>query len=145
MHRLLLVMSVHRNECIWKLKSLPPSLFVKMLALHMFIVCMQVCNLVWSKNVNELVSTHGYSQNQIIVWRYPTMSKVQMSHPFVICVTKKSLYYHFQYLIFNFHLLSSWLLSRAIHIEFFILPSHLTDRFCTHNSFELYHPHPFLS
>ncbi|KAL2962211.1 hypothetical protein AAZX31_17G128900 [Glycine max] len=36
----------------------------------------QVCNLVWSKNVNELVSTHGYSQNQIIVWRYPTMSKV---------------------------------------------------------------------
>lgn len=36
----------------------------------------QVCNLVWSKNVNELVSTHGYSQNQIIVWKYPTMSKV---------------------------------------------------------------------
>ncbi|KAL5560924.1 hypothetical protein UlMin_030671 [Ulmus minor] len=36
----------------------------------------QVCNLVWSKNVNELVSTHGYSQNHIIVWRYPTMSKL---------------------------------------------------------------------
>jgi len=36
----------------------------------------QVCNLVWSKNVNELVSTHGYSQNQIIVWKYPNMSKV---------------------------------------------------------------------
>ncbi|OIV93515.1 hypothetical protein TanjilG_16014 [Lupinus angustifolius] len=36
----------------------------------------QVCNLVWSKNVNELVSTHGYSQNQIIVWRYPTMTKL---------------------------------------------------------------------
>ncbi|KAK8589153.1 hypothetical protein V6N12_023557 [Hibiscus sabdariffa] len=36
----------------------------------------QVCNLVWSKNVNELVSTHGYSKNQIIVWRYPTMSKL---------------------------------------------------------------------
>jgi len=36
----------------------------------------QVCNLIWSKNVNELVSTHGYSQNQIIVWRYPTMSKL---------------------------------------------------------------------
>lgn len=36
----------------------------------------QVCNLAWSKNVNELVSTHGFSQNQIIVWRYPTMSKV---------------------------------------------------------------------
>ncbi|XP_010451252.1 PREDICTED: protein FIZZY-RELATED 2-like [Camelina sativa] len=36
----------------------------------------RVCNLAWSKNVNELVSTHGYSQNQIIVWKYPTMSKI---------------------------------------------------------------------
>lgn len=36
----------------------------------------QVCNLSWSKNVNELVSTHGYSQNQIIVWRYPAMQKM---------------------------------------------------------------------
>ncbi|CAM8941114.1 unnamed protein product [Rhodiola kirilowii] len=36
----------------------------------------QVCNLAWSKNVNEIVSTHGYSQNQIIVWKYPTMSKL---------------------------------------------------------------------
>ncbi|MCO5577173.1 hypothetical protein L7F22_030997 [Adiantum nelumboides] len=38
----------------------------------------QVCNLVWSRNVNELVSTHGYSQNQIVVWRYPAMSKLAM-------------------------------------------------------------------
>jgi cell division cycle 20-like protein 1 (cofactor of APC complex) len=36
----------------------------------------QVCNLVWSKNVNEIVSTHGYSLNQIIVWKYPSMQKV---------------------------------------------------------------------
>eukprot|EP01120_Amphizonella_sp_Union-15-10_P006404 TRINITY_DN2041_c0_g1_i1.p1 TRINITY_DN2041_c0_g1~~TRINITY_DN2041_c0_g1_i1.p1 ORF type:complete len:481 (-),score=85.84 TRINITY_DN2041_c0_g1_i1:36-1478(-) len=36
----------------------------------------QVCNLAWSKNVNELVSTHGYSQNQIVVWSYPSMSQV---------------------------------------------------------------------
>eukprot|EP00742_Colponemidia_sp_Colp-10_P003254 GILJ01003464.1.p1 GENE.GILJ01003464.1~~GILJ01003464.1.p1 ORF type:complete len:474 (-),score=48.75 GILJ01003464.1:104-1525(-) len=36
----------------------------------------QVCNLMWSKNVNEIVSTHGYSLNQVIVWRYPSMSKV---------------------------------------------------------------------
>jgi cell division cycle 20-like protein 1 (cofactor of APC complex) len=36
----------------------------------------QVCNLAWSKNVDELVSTHGYSQNQVVVWRYPTMSKI---------------------------------------------------------------------
>mmetsp|Transcript_16289 Transcript_16289/g.19421 ORF Transcript_16289/g.19421 Transcript_16289/m.19421 type:complete len:575 (-) Transcript_16289:1211-2935(-) len=36
----------------------------------------QVCNLMWSKNINEVVSTHGYSLNQIIVWKYPSMSKV---------------------------------------------------------------------
>ncbi len=36
----------------------------------------QVCNLVWAKNVNEIVSTHGYSQNQVVIWRYPTMSKL---------------------------------------------------------------------
>lgn len=36
----------------------------------------QVCNLIWSKNSNELVSTHGYSRNQIIVWKYPSMQQV---------------------------------------------------------------------
>eukprot|EP00753_Platysulcus_tardus_P005725 PLAT13652.1.p1 GENE.PLAT13652.1~~PLAT13652.1.p1 ORF type:complete len:534 (-),score=121.46 PLAT13652.1:83-1684(-) len=36
----------------------------------------QVCNLRWSNTVNELVSTHGYSLNQVIVWRYPSMSKL---------------------------------------------------------------------
>ena len=36
----------------------------------------QVCNLMWSRTVNEIVSTHGYSLNQIILWRYPSMAKV---------------------------------------------------------------------
>lgn len=36
----------------------------------------QVCNLVFSKNTSELVSTHGYSLNEINVWSYPTMEKV---------------------------------------------------------------------
>lgn len=41
----------------------------------------QVCNLTFSKNVNELVSTHGFSQNQeiqnqIILWQYPKMKKM---------------------------------------------------------------------
>jgi len=36
----------------------------------------QVCNLMWSKNVNEIVSTHGYSLNQIIVWKYPAMQSI---------------------------------------------------------------------
>ncbi|KAF7846250.1 hypothetical protein BT93_L4766 [Corymbia citriodora subsp. variegata] len=36
----------------------------------------QVCNLAWSRNSDELVSTHGYSQNQIVVWKYPKMEQV---------------------------------------------------------------------
>ncbi|KAI0407343.1 WD40-repeat-containing domain protein [Xylaria palmicola] len=36
----------------------------------------QVCNLAWSRNSNEIVSTHGYSQNQIVVWKYPSMTQV---------------------------------------------------------------------
>jgi len=35
-----------------------------------------VCNLVFSKTNDELVSTHGYSLNQVIVWKYPTMEKI---------------------------------------------------------------------
>uniref|UniRef100_A0A3B5BD96 Fizzy-related protein homolog n=1 Tax=Stegastes partitus TaxID=144197 RepID=A0A3B5BD96_9TELE len=36
----------------------------------------QVCNLAWSKHANELVSTHGYSQNQILVWKYPALTQM---------------------------------------------------------------------
>ena len=32
--------------------------------------------MVFSKTNDELVSTHGYSLNQIIVWKYPTMEKI---------------------------------------------------------------------
>eukprot|EP01032_Pedospumella_encystans_P031952 gene31952-36074_t len=44
--------------------------------LHKIDTGSQVCNLMWSKNVNELVSTHGYSLNQVIVWKYPSMQKI---------------------------------------------------------------------
>jgi len=44
--------------------------------LHFVDTGSQVCNLAWSATVNELVSTHGYSQNQIVVWSYPSMSQV---------------------------------------------------------------------
>lgn len=33
----------------------------------------QVCNLMFSKTLNEIVSTHGYSQNEINIWKYPKM------------------------------------------------------------------------
>ena len=30
----------------------------------------------FSKTTDEMVSTHGYSLNQIIVWKYPSMEKI---------------------------------------------------------------------
>jgi cell division cycle 20-like protein 1 (cofactor of APC complex) len=39
-----------------------------------------VCNLIWSLNSHELVSTHGFSsttaQNQICIWKYPAQTMV---------------------------------------------------------------------
>ena len=36
----------------------------------------QVCNLMFSKTVNEFVSTHGYSLNEINIWKYPKLQKI---------------------------------------------------------------------
>ena len=36
----------------------------------------QLCSLMFSKNTNEIVSTHGYSQNEIVIWKYPTLERV---------------------------------------------------------------------
>ena len=36
----------------------------------------QVCALQWSPHDKELVSSHGYSHNQLILWKYPSMVKV---------------------------------------------------------------------
>jgi len=36
----------------------------------------QVCSLLWSKKSKELLSSHGFSQNQLTLWKYPTMTKV---------------------------------------------------------------------
>jgi len=36
----------------------------------------QVCNLLWSENVNEILSTHGYSLHEIVIWNFPSMSRV---------------------------------------------------------------------
>lgn len=37
----------------------------------------QVCNLLFSRTSNELVSTHGYSLNQINIWKLPNMQKIR--------------------------------------------------------------------
>ena len=36
----------------------------------------QVCSLLWSLDSKEIVSSHGYADNQLSVWRYPSMTKV---------------------------------------------------------------------
>jgi cell division cycle protein 20 (cofactor of APC complex) len=37
----------------------------------------QVCSLLWSDTYKELVSSHGFSDYQLIVWRYQDMTKVR--------------------------------------------------------------------
>ncbi|XP_064625021.1 cell division cycle protein 20 homolog [Lineus longissimus] len=36
----------------------------------------QVCALQWSTHYKELISSHGFAQNQLTIWKYPTMTKV---------------------------------------------------------------------
>ncbi|KAF0389153.1 WD40 repeat-like protein [Gigaspora margarita] len=36
----------------------------------------QVCNLQWSPTANEIVSTHGWWKNDVVVWQYPSMEKI---------------------------------------------------------------------
>ncbi|KAK4324952.1 hypothetical protein Pmani_004441 [Petrolisthes manimaculis] len=36
----------------------------------------QVSSIVWSSHYKELVSGHGFSNNQLTIWKYPTMAKV---------------------------------------------------------------------
>mgnify|MGYP000390941165 CR=1 FL=1 len=37
---------------------------------------LQVCALLWSQEYKELISGHGFSQNQLSIWRYPSLTKV---------------------------------------------------------------------
>ena len=36
----------------------------------------QVCSILWNAEHKEVVTSHGFSQNQLTVWKYPTMQKV---------------------------------------------------------------------
>ena len=37
---------------------------------------MQVCALQWNPHEREILSSHGFSQNQLCLWKYPSMAKV---------------------------------------------------------------------
>lgn len=36
----------------------------------------QVCALLWNKHERELLSSHGFTENQLILWKYPSMVKM---------------------------------------------------------------------
>ncbi|GAB6028900.1 hypothetical protein CHUAL_004699 [Chamberlinius hualienensis] len=36
----------------------------------------QVCAVLWSKEYKEMISGHGYANNQLVIWKYPSMAKV---------------------------------------------------------------------
>lgn len=36
----------------------------------------QVCALLWNKNERELLSSHGFTHNQLSLWKYPSMVKM---------------------------------------------------------------------
>ena len=36
----------------------------------------QVCSLIWSPRSRELVSSHGFVNNQLCLWSYPDMTRV---------------------------------------------------------------------
>jgi len=45
----------------------------KSLYTHMYT---QVCSLQWSRHEREILSSHGYSKNQLCLWKYPSLVKV---------------------------------------------------------------------
>lgn len=36
----------------------------------------QVCSILWSPHEKELVTSHGFSQNQLTVWKYPSLVRI---------------------------------------------------------------------
>ena len=40
----------------------------------------QVCSLIWNKKEKEILSSHGFSENQLSLWKYPGYSKVADLH-----------------------------------------------------------------
>lgn len=37
----------------------------------------QVCSLLWSPHRKEILSSHGYTKNELCLWKYPTMKKIK--------------------------------------------------------------------
>ena len=52
--------------------------------LRLFVLqqCMffQVSSMVFAPNYKELVSAHGYAHNNVVIWKYPSLTKVVELH-----------------------------------------------------------------
>ena len=47
--------------------------------LHFIDTGSQVSSIVWNSEYRELISGHGFSQNQLTIWKYPRLSKVLLT------------------------------------------------------------------
>ena len=52
-------------------------LVLRYFSMHL-ILGSQVSSIVWNTEYKELVSGHGFSQNQLTVWKYPSLAKVNI-------------------------------------------------------------------
>lgn len=48
--------------------------------LHSLDTGSQVSSIVWNSEYKELVTGHGFTQNQLTVWKYPSLAKVPIVH-----------------------------------------------------------------
>ena len=44
--------------------------------LHSIDTGSQVSSIVWNEQYKELATGHGFSQNQLTLWKYPSLTKV---------------------------------------------------------------------
>jgi WD40 repeat protein len=40
----------------------------------------QVSGLIWSENYREILSSHGFTKNQLALWKYPEMTQVIITY-----------------------------------------------------------------
>lgn len=74
------------SQCLWPLLQ-----YIECLKSAEGAVCdvacvTQVCALQWSRHEKEILSSHGFSQNQLCLWKYPSMAKVRYLHSLLPCL-----------------------------------------------------------
>ena len=60
----------------WAIYHSPVAVMIPRFPTSNYCVLVQVCSILWSKHHKELISGHGFSRNQLTIWKYPSMTKV---------------------------------------------------------------------